>query len=324
MIVIQKNIPLAPLTTFKIGGPAKFFAEVRNEAELLEALDFAKKNGLEIFMLGGGSNVLFSDKGFDGLVIKLQETRDLPALKLRQASKIQKGIKITGELVECWAGDNLSSIVNFAKENSLTGMEWAVGIPGTVGGAVRGNAGAYSGQMADNVYSVRVLNAENKKIIDYSREDCQFAYRSSIFKKNHQLIILAVKLKLEKGEKEMIEKKMQETITKRNVVVPKGLSAGSFFQNPTVENLELRQKFEKDTGAKVQDGKIPAGWLIEEAGFCEKKIGGIMVSGKHANFFINDGTATAEDVIILSSMIKQKLREELDVQIKEEVMYVGF
>lgn len=310
-IDIQKNIPLAPFTTFRIGGPARYFTEVKNEAELLAALDFAKEKKLEIFMLSGGSNVLFSDKGFDGLVIKIKENS-------------HDGIKLDGETIECWPGESLSSVVSFAKENELTGMEWAIGIPGAVGGAVRGNAGAYSGQTADAIFSVRVLSVEDKKIIDYSREDCQFAYRSSIFKKNPQLIILSVRLKLEKGEKEMIERKMQETITKRNVVVPKGLSAGSFFQNPTVENLELRQKFEKDTGAKVQDGKIPAGWLIEEAGFCEKKIGGIMVSGKHANFFINDGTGTAEDVVILAGIIKQKLREEFDVQIKEEVMYVGF
>ncbi|MFZ2226353.1 MAG: UDP-N-acetylmuramate dehydrogenase [Candidatus Moraniibacteriota bacterium] len=301
---IQKNIPLAPFTTFKIGGPASFFVEVKDETELLEALDYAKEKGLEIFMLGGGSNVLFSDNGFDGLVIRMQESKE----------------------DKYWAGNSLAGLVNFFKENSFTGLEWAMGIPGTIGGAVRGNAGAYGGQMADNLESVRALeiSADRSNIREYEKKDCEFGYRDSLFKKNKKIIVLSVKLRLERGRKEAIAEKMQETITKRNVVVPKGLSAGSFFQNPTVENLELRRKFEKDTGAKVQDGKVPAGWLIEEVGFCEKKIGGIVVSGKHANFFINDGTGTAEDVITLSSMIKQKLRKEFDVQIKEEVMYVGF
>ena len=304
MIDIQKNIPLAPFTTFKIGGPASFFVEVKDETELLEALDYARENSLEIFMLGGGSNVLFSDNGFDGLVIRMQENEE----------------------DKYWAGNSLAGLVNFFKENSFTGLEWAMGIPGTIGGAVRGNAGAYGGQMADNLESVRALeiSADRSNIREYEKKDCEFGYRDSLFKKNKKIIVLSVKLRLERGQKEAIAEKMQETITKRNVVVPKGLSAGSFFQNPTVENLELRQKFEKDTGAKVQDGKVPAGWLIEEVGFCEKKIGGIVISGKHANFFINDGTGTAEDVIILSSMIKQKLRKEFDVQIKEEVMYVGF
>lgn len=302
MVDIQKNIPLAPLTTFKIGGMARFFTEVRNEAELLEALDYARKNSLEIFMLGGGSNVLFSDNGFDGLIIKMQENKE----------------------DECWTGNSLAGLVSFCKENSFSGMEWATGIPGTIGGAVRGNAGAYGGCMADSIESVRVFNLENDKISEYLCADCQFTYRGSAFKRKKELIILSVKLKFEKGEQEIIAEKMQEIITKRTTALPKGFSAGSFFQNPVVENSELIQKFEKDARVKARDGKIPAGWLIEEAGFKGKKIGGITVSEKHANFFINDGTATAENVMILSSMIKQKLREEFDVQLKEEIAFAGF
>jgi len=117
---------------------------------------------------------------------------------------------------------------------------------------------------------------------------------------------------------------MQEIIKVRTEHQPKGFSSGSFFQNPVTENQELIAGFEKDTGAKARDGVIPAGWLIEEAGFKGKKIGGVMVSEKHANFFINDGTGTAEDVVILAGIIKQKIREEFDTQIKEEIIYVGF
>ncbi|MEI6587465.1 MAG: UDP-N-acetylmuramate dehydrogenase [Candidatus Moraniibacteriota bacterium] len=316
MLTIQKNIPLAPLTTFKIGGPAKFFCAAKNEGELLEALDFAKESKLEIFMLGGGSNILFSDKGFDGLVIKLQGSEGIS----------QNVIKLNGELIECWVGESLASVVSFAKENNLVGMEWAVGIPGTVGGAVRGNAGAFGGQMADNIESVKVfdISSESLGVLEYKNADCEFFYRTSLFKKNPSLIVISVKLKMEKGENEAIESRMQEIIKVRTEHQPKGFSSGSFFQNPVTENQELIAGFEKDTGAKARDGVIPAGWLIEEAGFKGKKIGGVMVSEKHANFFINDGTGTAEDVVILAGIIKQKIREEFDTQIKEEIIYVGF
>jgi UDP-N-acetylmuramate dehydrogenase len=319
MVNIQKNIPLAPLTTFKIGGPAKFFCVAKDESELLEALDFAKENSLEIFMLGGGSNVLFSDSGFNGLVIRLLNTK----------------YQILNTEIECDAGLQLSEVVKLAKENNLTGMEWAVGIPGTVGGAVRGNAGAPWGCMADSIESVRTINLENKEIIDYSCEDCKFAYRDSIFKSSNNFIIISVVIRLQKGERGTIEKKMQEISKTRSDNQPKGLSSGSFFQNPVVSNEELICEFEKDTGKKIGENKslykqergevkLPAGWLIEEAGFKGKKIGGVMVSEKHANFFVNDGTGTAEDVVILAGIIKQKIREEFDTQIKEEIIYVGF
>jgi UDP-N-acetylmuramate dehydrogenase len=323
MLTIQKNIPLAPLTTFKIGGPAKFFCAIRNEYELLEALNFAHESKLEIFMLGGGSNVLFSDKGFDGLVIKPQSSE---VNEQESANSRQGGIEIAGEAIECWAGENLSRIVNLAKENSFTGMEWAIGIPGTVGGAIRGNAGAFGGEIANNIESVRALEifGSRTNIVEYKKADCNFSYRNSFFKETPGMIVLSAKLKAAKGEKETIEKKMQEIIKIRTEHQPKGFSSGSFFQNPVTENQELIAGFEKDTGAKARDGVIPAGWLIEEAGFKGKKIGGVMVSEKHANFFINDGTGTAEDVVILAGIIKQKIREEFDTQIKEEIIYVGF
>jgi UDP-N-acetylmuramate dehydrogenase len=301
---IQKNIPLAPFTTFKIGGPAKFFVEVKAETELLEALDFANKNSLEIFMLGGGSNILFSDNGFDGLVIRMQENEE----------------------DKYWAGNSLAGLVNFFKENSFTGLEWAMGIPGTIGGAVRGNAGAYGGQMADNLESVRALeiSADRSNIREYEKKDCEFGYRDSLFKKNKKIIVLSVKLRLEKGEKEAIAEKMREIIAKRTAVLPKGFSAGSFFQNPIVSNEGVVARFEKESGAKAKEGKVPAGWLIEGAGFCGKKIGGVMVSEAHANFIVNTGNGKAQDVVMLSSIIKQKVRHEFSVQLKEEVVYVGF
>ncbi|MDQ1284293.1 MAG: UDP-N-acetylmuramate dehydrogenase, partial [Patescibacteria group bacterium] len=229
---------------------------------------------------------------------------------------------------------------------------------GTVGGAVRGNAGAYGSSMGDCVESVRVLeisnspnssNSPNKipnskfqipnkfkiqnskakasselKITNYDLPQCEFFYRDSIFKQNPNSIILSVVIKLEKREKAEIENKIREIIKKRSEKVPQDRSAGSFFQNPTVKNPELIKKFEKDAGCSSRDGKIPAGWLIDEAGLRGKKIGGAAVSEKHCNFVVNLGGAKAQDVVMLASYIKTKVRDELGVELKEEVQYVGF
>jgi UDP-N-acetylmuramate dehydrogenase len=310
---IQQNIPLAPFTTFKIGGPAKFFCEVKNEEELLEALNYSKKNNLEIFVLGGGSNVLVSDEGFDGLVVKLV-TRN-----------VKRETRNTELSIECWAGDSLASAVRFSAENSLTGLEWAAGIPGSVGGAIRGNAGAFRGEMKDCLEEIRVLDIQENEIRVLKKEDCQFSYRSSIFKQNPNLIILSCVIKLDKGDKAEIENKISEIIKKRTEKQPQGMgSAGSTFMNPVVENQELIKRFEKDTGLVCKDCKIPAGWIIAEAGLSGKKMGQIQVSEKHANFVVNLGGGKASDVVMLTSYIKQQVRDQFGVDLKEETKYVGF
>ncbi|PIU08974.1 MAG: UDP-N-acetylenolpyruvoylglucosamine reductase [Candidatus Moranbacteria bacterium CG_4_8_14_3_um_filter_34_16] len=316
MLKIEKNVILAPLTTFKIGGPAKFFCKINQKEELREAFDFAQKNNLELFILGGGSNILINDNGFGGLVIRLQNS----------------AYKFSSNRVFCDAGVNLSKIVSQAFKNNLSGMEWAVGIPGTVGGAIRGNAGAYGGSMANVLESVDAVEIkkeqkkfpENFSLKKYFLSDCKFGYRDSIFKKNRNLIIWSCVFELQTGEKNEIEKKMKDIVEKRTDKLPAGFSAGSFFQNPTVKNEKLIAKFETYSGTKCREGKIPAGWLIEEVGLRGKKIGGAKVSEKHANFVINLGKAKAEDIVVLSSLIKQKVRVSLGVQLKEEIQYIGF
>ena len=311
MINIQKNIPLAPLTTFKIGGPAKHFVEVSSEDEILEALNYAKENNLEIFVLGGGSNILVSDDGFDGLVIRMLNT----------------SYTIHDTSIECGSGVALSQIVKESARHGLSGMEWASGIPGTVGGAIRGNAGIPLGCMADNIESVKVLEIKNREYKTLKNSECGFSYRNSIFKENKDLIIISAILKLENGDQDEISKKTKELIENRLKVVhpnPKEPSSGSFFKNPKVDNPELIANFEKDTGQKAIDGKIPAGWLIDEVGLRGKKIGGAQVSEKHANFVVNIGNAKAQDIVMLSSFIKMKVRDELGVQLSEEIQYVGF
>ena len=315
-IKIQENVPLAPLTTFKIGGPARFFVEVSAEEALSEALRYAKDNNLKIFILGGGSNILISDDGFDGLVVRFKSGN--PKAKPLVTQRLSLG-------VECWSGDNLSSVVNFCRDNSLAGLEWAVGIPGSVGGAIRGNVGAYGGEIKDCVESVKVLDlAGDSDCRVFENGSCQFSYRNSAFKQNPNLIVLSCILKLEKGDKNEIEAKMKEVIGKRTQKIPTDFSPGSFFQNPTVTDKNLIARFEKDMEVSCRDNKLPAGWLIDEVGLRGKKIGGAMVSDKHANFVINIGGAKAQDVVMLASFIKMKVRDELGVQMKEEIQYVGF
>lgn len=311
MINIKENVILAPYTTFKIGGPAKLFIEAENEEMLKESLGYALKNKLNFFVLGGGSNVLINDRGFNGLVIKFQNAE----------------LKIAEEKIECGAGAPLSKLVGLTAENYLSGLEWAAGIPGTVGGAIRGNAGAFGGNINNSIEKIRAVFQEGEKIVgkDFTKEECEFEYRNSLFKKNKNLIVVSAIFKFKKDDKEKIGNKIKEITEKRNFMHPQGIpSAGSFFVNPQVNDQEIIEKFEKDSGAKAQNYIVPAGWLIQEAGLTGKKIGGAQVSEKHSNFIVNTGNATAEDVIMLSSIIKQKVRSKFGVQLMEEVKFLGF
>lgn len=309
MLNIQKNVPMAQCTTFRIGGSARFFVEVATVEELKEALDYGKANDLEFFILGGGSNLLVSDKGFGGLVVKMK----------------LNGFKVAGNNIETDSGIPLARVVSSSINEGLTGMEWAAGIPGTVGGAIRGNAGAFGGDTGSVIESVRIINTDNLQITTYSQPECVFGYRDSVFKNSKNLIILSAVIKLAKGAVEDSRKKMQEIIQQRISRQPKGVpSAGSFFVNPVVDNLELIKEFEKESGKTSKGGKVPAPWIIEKSGLKGRKIGGAMVSDVHANYIVNTGNATAEDVLMLASLVKQQVRDKFRVQLKEEVQLLGF
>jgi len=307
-IDIAKNVELAPQTTFKIGGKADFFASVSSKQGLNEALDFSRKNELDFFVFSGGSNILFSDKGFRGLVIKIEN----------------KKIELAGEEIYAEAGVVLSQLVKFSAENSLAGLEWAAGIPGSVGGAIRGNAGAFGGEMKDNLLEAEVFDTEKNEFLILKNEECGFAYRESLMKRKNNLIIISARFKLKKGNQEEIQNKIKEIIAKRTQNQPSGFSAGSFFKNPIVKDEKIIEKFEHDKEIKMRGDKLPAGWFIEDLGLKGKKMGGAQVSEQHGNFIINTGEATAEDVIILSSFLKQKVRDSYGVQLEEEVCLVGF
>ena len=308
MISLQENIALAPYTTFKIGGPARWFACVRTAEELQEAFMWAKEKGMQTFLLGGGSNILVSDKGFSGLVIRLEQSDP----KREELSLI------------AFAGTTLGSVVDMARDYSLEGMQNLAGIPGLVGGAVRGNAGAFGVEVKDIIFSVKALHPETLQEKVFSNEECHFSYRSSVFKEEGWIVTEAT-FKLRPGKKEVLAKTMEDIVAQRNEKHNQSaLCAGSFFINPVVENEDLRKEFEKESNSICREKKVPAGWLIDKMGLRGKRIGDAMVSEMHPNYIVNAGEATAEDVVMLMSYIKQQVRDGLGVQLTQEVQLVGF
>lgn len=290
-MTIKEHEPMSKHLTFRIGGAARFFVEVKDAGELIDAIEFAKQKKLPWFVLGGGSNTLCSDKGYDGMVI--------------QMSNRDAKVDPTGCTLSSGAGAMSVSVSRAAEAAGLSGIEWMVSLPGTIGGAVRGNAGCFGGEMKDVVESVRVLR--DGEIVELTNADCQFAYRESIFKHNTDVII-DVTFKLASGNKEEIKTKMAEVLGKRKSTQPTASgTAGCAFKNPLV------------------DGKLQScGKIIDDLGLKGTKIGGISISDVHGNFLINDGTATADQVIQLISLIKTRARNELGVQLQEEIQYLGF
>ncbi len=309
MFSIKPYVLLAPFTTFNIGGPAEFFAEVTTTGELIEALEYAEKNELKIFVFSGGSNLLISDRGVRGLVIHV----------------VNASLRVYEQKITTDAGTNLLVVVEAASKAGLAGMERLAGIPGSLGGAVRGNAGAFGMEMKDVVKKVKFYDHKEGKLREFSHAECQFGYRSSYFKSHPELVILSAELELLPGDAAELDRINRDTIAKREAKHPQSVKcAGSFFMNPTVVNRDLHVEFEKDTGLESKGDKLPAGWLIDHVGLRGKKIGGAQVSQLHPNYFVNTGSATAENVIMLASLVKQRVRTELGVELREEVQLVGF
>jgi UDP-N-acetylmuramate dehydrogenase len=291
---IQKNISLAKHAAFKIGGPAKYFYIAKTKDELVKAIIAAKKNNLPFFILGGGSNLLVSDKGYNGLVINFQFS-----IFNFQKNKIFAG-----------AGIKLINLVKTSAEKGLSGLEWATGIPGTIGGAIYGNAGAFGKSMKDIIESVEVFDVKTEKTKTLKKKDCKFNYKSSVFKKNKNLIILSAVIKLKKPavqaqeNRKEIKNKIQGFLNYRKENHPLNLpSVGSIFKNPK---------------------KFPAGYLIEKCGLKGKKIGGAQVSEKHANFILNTDGAKAKDIIKLINLIKKKVKKKFGIVLEEEIQFLGF
>ncbi len=298
---ILEQVPLASFTTFQIGGEAKYFVEVRTEDALREALAWAQEKGERIVLLSGGSNVLVPER-LDALVIRF----------VGDLSDVQ------GTTIDTWTGTNLYLLIRSMGLKGLGGWEKLAGIPGTIGGAVRGNAGAFGPEIKDFVTSVHALNGKTLEKREFTNAECDFSYRNSFFKQNPDWIITRVILKLAQIDPAESKRIADETIAEREKRHLQNVkAAGSFFMNP-VAPQEIVEMFETEKGVKSREGRVPAGWLIEKAGMKGATVGGAIASLQHPNYIVNTGTATDHDVRNLAQMIKLEVYGQFGIELQEE------
>jgi len=345
---IQYQVPLAPLTTFKVGGPAHHFAEAVTESDVQQALDYVAEHRLPLFVLGGGSNLVIADEGWTGLVLKVS----IPGIKKDRVGALAVG-----------AGLDWDSFVAGTVEEDYAGIECLSGIPGTVGGTPVQNVGAYGQEVAETISRVRVIEAETGRISVLHNAECGFSYRTSIFNSTQRdrYIVLEVDYQLQHHGRPHVEyadlKKyfagnttpptLQQTRdavrairqSKAMLIVERDedcRSAGSFFKNPMVspadadriealaQHKKPRKKLPRFPG---QDGlvKLPAAWLVEQAGFKKGySRGPVAISRKHSLALVNRGGATAKDIMALKDEVQQKVFEVWGVQLHPEPVFVGF
>ncbi len=290
--VIRFGVPLAPYTTFGIGGRVEMLITVDEINLLVDVLRSAWREGIPTTVLGHGSNLLISDDGIDGLVV-INNCR-------------RKWISRDELLVE--AGARLNDVVDFTIQHGYAGCEKMAGIPGTVGGAIIGNAGAYGQSIAASLINVRLL-LPTGDIVDQGPEELDFSYRSSRLKESKDIILWA-RLRLTKGDRRRLRQQADNIVTIRETKLPAlEECAGSYFKN--IED------------PSAPHGKVPAGKLLEEAGAKRLRVGGAAVSSRHTNVIVNRGGATAKDVLELAELMKEKVRAKFGLELEEEVRFLG-
>lgn len=306
--LLKKNFNLTPLTTFRIGGQAEFFMIIKNKRELIKAAVWAKARKLTLSVLAGGSNILITRKKIKGLVLKISG----------ESYFIKKNYIIS------WAGTGLTKLAKISGQAGLTGLEWSFGIPGSLGGAIRGNAGAYGFNIADRVVLVEAYDLIKNKFIKLDSQACKFGYRDSIFKKRKNLLITSVKLKLTRGTSAEIKSLSLKNFNERVKKLPKEPSAGCVFKNLEYKKI-IRQNKElaEDLKAKglIRGGKIGAAYLIDQLGLKGKTAGQAKVSEQHANFIVNTGQARTKDVVKLIKLIKTRVKHKYKIDLEEEIQY---
>jgi UDP-N-acetylmuramate dehydrogenase len=338
---LQENLPLSPWTTFRVGGPARYFLNATSEQDVLDGLDFATSKQLPVFVLGGGSNLLVSDRGFEGLVLRVG----------------LKGITWEDSQLSAAAGEDWDGIVAACVERGFGGVECLSGIPGLVGGTPIQNVGAYGQETSEVLISVRALDRGSESVVELSKNQCGFAYRSSIFNTSQRdrYVVLSVTYRLRKGaapelkyqdllrrfegqaEPTLAEvrRAVREIRAAKSMLIVEGdpdcRSAGSFFKNPILSETEYAKI---QTNAQQAVPRYPAGtgtvktsaaWLIERAGFKKgMAIGPAGLSSKHTLALINRGDATASDIVRLAREIRQGVEDTFGIRLTPEPVFVGF
>ena len=306
-MTIHQDFSLSNILWYKIGGKAKYFLECSKKEDILQAIDFIRSKQLQkIFICGLGSNVLFSDDYFDGAVIRIvSEKNNSPFIK-------------KDGLVEVFAGEILGDLVKYCLDNNLIGLEWAGGLPGTVGAGVRGNVGAFGGEIKDTFVSAEIIDysTTDLAIKEFSKEDLQFVYRGSYIKTQKKIIVLSASFRLHKGIPEEIIRARE--VYERNIQFRKDHhpleypNCGSVFKNirkkEEIEKiLSVFPEFKEDVVAKWH-GKVAMASLIEKLGFKGYRIGDAQISQKHALFIINRGQAKAKDVLQIIKNVQDKFQ----------------
>lgn len=281
-----ENKILAPYCTYQIGGSADYFFEANNKNELIDAVLWAKKNNIRYFILGGGSNLLFDDSGFRGLVIR-------PVLN---------NLRVEGEKIIAESGVKIFALTKAALDHGLSGLESWNGLPGTVGGAVFGNAGCFGTETKDILESAEIFDDSFDASKKVDADFFEYVYRSSKVKKTPGTVILEATFKLKKVDPNEVKKKMEEVFKLRVGKQPAGSSTGSYFKNPP--------------------GEKSAGMLIDAAGLKGKMLGKAQISEQHANFILNKGGAKSKDILELAKIVKDEVYKKFGIKLEEEVIYV--
>ncbi len=304
----EKHIALAQFTSFKIGGPADYFYRAKTSEDAVSAIMVARREQIACTLLSGGTNVLINDQGVRGLVVKMENN----------------AITIAGLTVRAESGASMAVMATNTVNSGLVGLEWGIGIPGKLGGAIRGNAGCFGRDISMNLKRVQVLY-EQDDAVWMDAKQCQFEYRDSLFKRHPEWVILCGEFILEPGDQKEGIKKLREYTQYRQEKQPQGVaSAGSVFKNPKIEEVSDEVRTSAQQADMIRNERIPAGWLIDLLGLKGKTIGNVQVSERHGNFFINLGGGTAEQMVMLMSYVKQQVRDQLGVQLYEEIQYIGF
>jgi len=351
-MLVQENVSLAPLTTFKLGGPARYFVEAASIAEVEEAVAFSRSRDLPLFVLGGGSNLVVSDAGWPGLVLKIA----IAGIDRRNDSNDEGKI-----LFDAGAGESWDRFVSHAVRSECAGVECLSGIPGSVGGTPVQNVGAYGQEVSDAIESALVLDLKDGQVRELCREACGFSYRSSIFNTSERgrFIVLRVTFALTPGGepgiryadlkrhfegRESAPSLAETREAVRHIRALKGMlivpgdpdcqSAGSFFKNPIIseERHEDLKKRANERGLTLPSypaldtkKKVSAAWLVERSGFAKGYgFGHVGISSKHALAIVNHGGATAAEVLVLQDQIQQRVEEIWGVRLEPEPVMVGF
>ena len=304
-LAVSRHTPLSGYTRFGIGGPADLFAETADEGAFIEAVRAARESGTPLCVIGGGTNLIVSDSGYRGLVLRYAES-----------SLVGEGTHI-----EAGAGAVLQELVDFANARGLKGLETLAGIPGWVGAAVYGNAGAYGHSISERVARVHFFDGEGLR--EMGNEECEFAYRESVFKRNKEWTIFRVTLQMDPAPDVELQQISADILKVRNEKFPPTMKcAGSIFKNFLVRDLppEVAAQVPEKV---VREGKIPAAWFLEQVGARGMQLGGIHVATYHANLIYNAEQGTARELGEVIGELKRRVRERFGIEVEEEVQYVG-